>query len=357
MVNSVGNLPKITSRNTIETARRTQGTIGGHHIQIAGGDHRTHFPGRAGRKIADFFKAISHAPKAIRHRIAERKETKQAKKAERAAIARLEAAMKQQAALTSVLPPGVSIDQNGAISGKVESTALGVSDFPIYAMRKGLSLSKEIERQAATSAMTDCDALPPGPDGEKIKVPKRGYTDMGRIVTHIGDYDSEAHAGKTQEERSDLAVGELAKVLGSDRQAAMATALFSQDIARLFVEGYRDENSKPVMLVADLNKIGATSAFRNGAGETVDIVSEGLGKVAYDLRPRADGLVDVTMNWNASITGTKDEQNQTHSLPGMEGSPLLFRSELNFTVDLRGDALKVVGDAKMTAEVEGHIAV
>lgn len=336
---------------------QTQGEIGGHRVQVGGADHRRHFVGRAGQKIAKFFMAIGQAPASLRRAIADRKEKKQAEKAEQALILSLETALRQQSALKGALPPGVSIDPHGAISGKAQSTALGVSDFPIYAMRKGLSLSQEIERQARTSKMEDCDALPVGPDGKKLQAPSRGYTDMGRIRTRIGGYDSEDHTDKLQEARSDLAVVELSRLLGSDRQAAMATALFSQDIARLFVEGYKDENNKPVMLVADLNKTGATSAFRNRDGEVTGIVSEGLGMVVYDLKPRADGLLDVRMSWNASITGTKDDQNQTHDLPGMGGSPLLFRSELTFTADLRGDALKVIGDATLSAEVEGHMAV
>lgn len=355
MVDGVSNLRR-TSIPEAGGGAVPQGQLGGHPVKIGVGARQRPFAGRAGQKISHFFKAVGAAPTSLKRVIVKHQEARKARKAEKAAIASLQEAAKLHSALKAALPPGAVIDATGAISGKVESTALGVSDFPLYGMRKGLSLSKEIERQYATSAMVDCDALPAGPDGA-IQVPKRGYTDLGRIVTQIGDYDSEAHNDKTQEERAARAVGELARVLGDSKQAAMATGLFSQDIARLFVEGYKDENNKPVMLAADLNKAGVTSAFLNRNGDRVDIVSEGLGKVAYDLKPRADGLVDVRMSWNASITGTKDEQNQTHSLPGMDGSPVLFRSAMSFTVDLRGDTLKVVGEAKLSAELEGHMAV
>jgi hypothetical protein len=357
MPEGVSNIHRTSPLAASGDISRTEGNIGERRVQLGGGERHRHFAGRAAQKLANFFRALGGAPTSLKRAVVNHNEARRARKAERAAIADLAEATRQAGALKGALPPGVSIDPTGAISGGVESTALGVSDFPLYEMRKGLSLSKEIERQFSTSEMVDCDALPAGPGGEKTRVPKRGYTDMGRITTRIGAYDSEAHDEKTQEERSALAVGELSKLLGSESQAAMATALFSQDIARLFVEGYKDESNKPVMLVADLNKTGATSVFRDRNGDRVDIVSEGLGKVAYDLKPRADGLVDVRMSWNASITGTKDEQNQTRSLPGMDGSPLLFKSEMTFTVDLRGDALKVVGEAKMRAEVEGHMAV
>jgi hypothetical protein len=327
-----------------------QREIGGQRVQVGGEDHRSHFPGRTGRKIASFVRAIGAAPQSLKQRIAAHKETKRANRAAAAALAQR---AKSRAELLDRLPAGLGVSDGGVISGRAVASAIGTGDCPLTKDFAGKSVGEMIEY--FSNGKTTAEKIA----GEDVQVSQGGYADMGRLNNLvIGNYDSRAHAGKEQNARAAMAAAELHALIGDANQTALAIGVFSQNVPRLLLMAFKNDQGEALPYMQDNGgKTKTPHTYRNPDGEVERRIAEGLGDPVYTFSNFRDSKLDVKVCYNPSIISTKDYSTNNIPLPGMDGSSLLMKGEMNFTVDLTGEALKVVGEPQVTAVFEGHMAV
>ena len=105
----------------------------------------------------------------------------------------------------------------------------------------------------------------------------------------------------------------------------------TQNLSRMFIESFRDENGDRMAFTLDQGKEG-TKLFRETDGEESMVKPGGIGSMPISLTRDENGDYKLEAKWDMFLAGT-GRGFEKQPFPGMDGSMLKAEAKMTFTID------------------------
>lgn len=317
----------IHTDNNVTIGRR-EARFGDHTIDVGDKAKTPSLLSRAGTTIKNFFSMIGNGFSSLVDKIST---SYKEYKAEREFNA-------ERSALSKQLPEGVTVGQDGSISGTYTSTGyptdpvlLGANSGKTFGQTMLDNVNKELTPKDNGKVVT------PVPVYGGIPIAFQAANDFYRMDMSFGtgqgnfDVRRDVQSKGEHERNREVTLG-LRAFTGTDQATTVLSTVLTQNLSRPLLECFANEDGSRKPMSIEQGKIGGPFHVRAPDGQLVECEPGGIGNLKVELTRDQNGNFEVKGSWTMFLRGEGRASDQT-LFHGMNGALIEAHGEISFTVD------------------------
>ena len=332
--NRFGTIQTISSTGSLGSVGATEGQLGGHDIELGTQAKSPSRLSEAASAIKSFFSKIGNTVLSLPGRIMT---AYQDYKAERAEQARVREFNSTRDRLLEQLPPGVTVDDQGNVSGTFTATKFPVGTALGNNSDKTFSRSITDGSVIELSAKKTATAIVQPPVYGGIQIAHQANNDFYRMDMQFGsgagNFDVRRDVQvKGEGARTQQIVQGLRDFTGSDNATTVLSTVMTQNLSRPLLECFPhpDGSFKPMSI--EQGKMGGPFHVRDAQGVLQEVKPAGIGALKVSLDRDQNGNFTVSGTWEYFLRG-EGRASETTLFAGMDGALVKCNGSITLTID------------------------
>lgn len=349
----------IIQNHGMQELDRTQnlrmGRIGDHRIELGQGNREPTRGAKAVDTIKSFFSEIGDFFKSIGNKISTAYNDWQVSRAEAREAKAFERTRQD---LSNLMPPGVTVSEDGTISGTHVVTGFG--DHESQGVNRGKSVGQWFTDMGASQLK-----VPPPPKEMQtingIHVGSQSVKDLYRLDLTVQDTVNGVYQAKEDPvkgpKRNENVVTALRNFAGDDNTTSVLTAVINQQFSQIMTDSWSKPDGSTMGWQINQGKLGPI-AYRDQTGTESQVQPGGIGTAPINLERLANGDFKVTIDFDMYFSQSGRNFNK-QDFPGLEGAAIKGHGHLEMIIDHNDAANKIATVSvpnPVTITFEGHMA-